>query len=148
MLRSSEWRNHIVTGLWSLFAEWTLADEEDVSFQWCLKNAIELLEFTKGSPDAERFRWWYGTLWFHFEKLDPTVRGEVERIAREMSSGDGLSDLNLYLNLIGQETERTQRELAGLTEDDRLDGSGMELRARTVRVEGNYRRLARIAGRL
>ena len=154
MLRSPEWRNHIVTGLWSLFGEWTLTDEwaltdeEDVSFQWCLKNAIELLEFTKGSPDAEGFRWWYGTLWFHFEKLDQTVQGEVERIATEMSSGDGLSDLNLYLNLIGQETDRTKRQLDGLTEDGRLDRSGMELRARIVRVEGNYRRLARIAGRL
>ena len=148
MLRSPEWRNHIATRFWSVFAEWTLVDEEDASFQWCLKNAIELLEFTKGSPDAEGFKWWYGTLWFHFEKLDPTVRGEVERIATEMSSGDGLSDLNLYLNLIGQETERTQRQLDGLTEDDRLDRSGMELRARIVGLEGNYRRLARIAGRL
>ena len=154
MLRSPEWRNHIVAKLWSLFGEWTLADEwtltdeEDMSFQWCLKNAIELLEFTKGSPDAEKFRWWYGTLWFHFEKLDPTVQGEVERIATEMSSGAGLSDLNLYLNLIGQETERSQRQFDGLTEDDRLDRYGMELRARIVWAEGNYRRLARIAGRL
>ena len=148
MLRSPEWRNHIVTRLWSLFADWTLTDEGDVSFQWCLKNAIELLEFTKGLSDGgEGFRWWYGTLWFHFEKLEPTVRGEVERIATEMSSGDDLSDLNLYLNLIGQEAERTRRTLDGLTEEARLDRSGMELRARIVRVEGNYRRLARIAGR-
>ena len=138
----------MATRLWSLFAEWTLVDEEDASFQWCLKNAIELLEFTKGSPDAERFRWWYGTLWFHFEKLDPTVQSEVERIATEMSSGGVLSDLSLYLNLIGQETERTQRQLDGLTEDDRLGRSGMGLRTRIVRVDGNYRRLARIAGRL
>ena len=148
MLRSPEWRNHVATRFWSVFAEWTLVDEEDVSFQWCLKNAIELLEFTKGLPEVEGFRWWYGTLWFHFERLDPTVRSEVERIATEMSSGDGLSDLNLYLNLIGQETERTQRQLEWLTEDARLDRPGMELRARIVRVEGNYRRLARIAGRL
>ena len=117
---------------------------EEESFKWCLQNAIELLEFTRGLSDGEGSRWWYGTLWFHFEKLDHTVRGEVERIAREMSSGDGLSDLNLYLNLIGQEVERTRRELDGLTEEGRLYGFDMELRARFVAMEGNYHRLARI----
>ena len=145
MLRSLEWRNHIVTRLWSLLANWTLVGEEE-SFKWCLENAIELLEFTKGLSDGEGFKWWYGTLWFHFEKLDPTVQGEVERIATEMLSGDDLSALNLYLNLIGQEVERMQQELGGLSEDDRLGRSGMELRAQLVTLEGNYCRLARITG--
>ena len=47
---------------------------------------IELLGFTKQLPDGAglSFEWWYGTLWFHFEKLDPTVGGEVESIARGM----------------------------------------------------------------
>ena len=147
MLRSPEWRSHIVTRLWSLLVEWTLVDEEEESFKWCLQNAIELLEFTGRSRDDERFKWWYGTLWFHFDKLDPTVRGEVESIAKDMSSGDGLSDLNLYLNLIGQEVERARRQLDGLTDEGKLAKSGMELRARLVTLEGNYHRLARITGR-
>ena len=142
MLRSPEWRNHIVARLWSVLAHWTLADEER-SFKWCLQNAIELLDFTRRLPDRQGFKRWYGTLWFHFDKLDPTVRGEVEGIGTEMSSGDDLSDLNLYLNLISQEVERTRRTLDGPTGDGRSD---MELRARFVVLEGNYRRLARITG--
>jgi hypothetical protein len=50
-------------------------------------------------------------LWFQFEKLDPIVQGEVERIAREMLPGDGLSALDTYLNLIHQEAEKTRRML-------------------------------------
>jgi len=146
MLRSPEWRNHIVTRLWNLLADWTLIEEEE-SFQWCLKNAIELLEFTKRLPDGEGFKWWYGTLWFCFDKLDPTVRGEVESTAKDMSSGDGLSDLNLYFNLIGHEVERIRRQLSGLTEEDGLSGSGMKLRGRFVALEGTHHRLARIIGR-
>ena len=144
MLRSPEWRSHIVTRLWSLLAHWTLVDEEQESFKWCLQNAIELLDFTKGLLYVEGFRWWYGTLWLHFDKLDPTVHGEVERIARDISSGDGLSDLNLYLDLIGQEVKRTRQELDELTEEYRLADSCMRLRARIVTLEENYRRLARI----
>ena len=144
MLRSSEWRNHIDTRLWSLLAHWTLVDDEEGSLKWCLQNAVELLEFTRRLPNGEGFKWWYGTLWFHFDKLDPTVRGEVERIAKDMLSGDGLSDLNLYLNLIDQEMERTRRELDGMTGNNRLARSGRKLRARFVTLEGNHRRLARI----
>ena len=54
-----------------------------------------------------------------------------------MLSGDGLSDLNLYLNIIGQEVERKRRVLDGLTDEDR---PGMELGAQLVVVERNYRR--------
>jgi hypothetical protein len=60
MLRSPEWRNHIDTRLWSLLAHWSVVEMEE-SFMWCLENAIELLEFTKGLPDGEGFKWWYGT---------------------------------------------------------------------------------------
>ena len=146
MLRSPEWRTNIVTRLWSLLAYWTLVGEEEESFKWCLKNAIEKLEFTRRLPDGEGFKWWYGTLWFHFNKLDSTIRSEVESIAKGMSLGDGLSDLDLYLNLIGQEVERTQQELNGLTEVAGQAEAGMVLRARIVTLEGNYRRLARITG--
>lgn len=149
MLRSPEWRGHIVTRTWSLLADWTLIEEEHESFQWCLQNAIELLEFTKKLPDGEGFRWWYGTLWFHFEKLDPTVKGEVESIAKDMdmSSGNGTSDLKLYHNLLGQEVEKVRRELDGFTEVDRLSSSGMKLRSRFVNLEGTWHRLGRITGR-
>ena len=146
MLRSSEWREHIIPRLWGLLAHCALVEEEDDSFKWCLQNATKILEFTGRSRDNERFKWWYGTLWFHFDKLDPTVRGEVESIARDMSSGDGLSDLSLYLNLLGQEVERTPRELDGLTDVSRLARPGMELTTQLVTLEGNYHRLAQITG--
>jgi len=146
MLRSTEWRSHIVTRSWSILAHCTLAEEDQESFRWCLQNAIELLEFTRQLPDGEGLKWWYGTLWFHFDKLDPTARSEVERIARDMSLGDGLSDLNLYLNLIDQEVAKTRREMDGLTNDEGLTSVGIVLRARFVALEGNYRRLDRITG--
>lgn len=81
------------------------------------------LDFGRG----EGFKWWYGTLWFHFNKLDPTIRSEVESIAKDMPSGDGLSDLDLYLNLIGQEVERTRQELNRLTEVARQTKADIEL---------------------
>ena len=70
----------------------------------------------------------------------------MESIAKDISSGDGLSDLDLYLNLIGREVERTRQELNGLTEVAKQAKAGMELRARFVTLEGNYRRLVRITG--
>ena len=44
------------------------------------------------------------------DKLDTTVRDEVERMARDMSLGNGFSDLNLYLDLIGQGVARTRQD--------------------------------------
>ena len=109
-----------------------------------MKNAIDLLEFTRRLADGEGLKWWYGTLWFHHDKLDAKARDEVERIAKDMSAGDGLSDLNLYLNLIGQEVARTRREVDELPNKSRPAGFGMDLRARLIGLEGNYDKLARI----
>jgi len=148
MLRSPEWREHIVARFWSMLASCAVVDEEQESFRWCLRNAIELLEFTRGSSDGEGLKWWYGTLWFYYDKLDATVRDEVERIARDMSLGDGLSYLNLYLNLIGQEVARTRQEVDDLHNADESASYGMKLRARLIALEGNHHRLGRIiAGR-
>jgi len=75
-------------------------------------------------------------------------RGEVESMSRDMSSGNGLSNLKLYLNLIGQEVERIRWEPHGLVEMDRLSSSGMKLRSQFVTpMEGAYHRLTRIIGR-
>jgi len=148
MLRSPEWRKHIVTRFWRMLSYCIQVDEGLESFTWCLRNAIELLEFTRGLPDGEGLKWWYGRLWFHYDKLVATVRDEVERIARDMSLGDGLSDLNLYLNLIGQEVARIRQEVDELRRAARPDMPGVEMRARLmlVALEGNYDKLARITG--
>ena len=61
---------------------------------------------------------------FEGRYLDPTARCEAENIVKAIPSGDSLSDLDWYLNLIGQEAERTRRELDGFTEEDRLARSG------------------------
>lgn len=148
MLRSPEWREHIATRYWSMFAYSTRVVEERESFKWCLQNAIELLEFTRGLPHGQGLKWWYGTLWFHYDKLDTTVRDEVEKIAREMSLGDGLSDLNLYLNLIGQEVARTRQEVEDIPNQSRPAGFGVELRARLIALERITHRLTRITGAL
>jgi len=145
MLRSPEWRKQIVTRLWSMFAYSTRAYEKQESLKWCLQNAIELLEFTRGLPDGEGLRWWYCTLWFYFDKLDTTVRDEVEKIARDMSLGDGLSDLNMYLNLIGQEVAMVRKEVDELIMyESRPAEYVMKLRDRLVALEGNKYRLGRI----
>ena len=148
MLRSLEWREHVVPRFWSMFAYSIQFPGERESFRWCLENAIELLKFTKRLSDGEGLKWWYGTLWFHYDKLDATVRDEVVRIAKDMSAGDadGLSDLNLYLSLIRQEVVRTLREVNELPNKSRPAGFGMELRARLIALQGNCAKLARIVG--
>ena len=103
MLRSPEWRKHVVPRLWSVLANCDLVEEEEESFRWCLRNAIELLEFARGLPDGEGLKWWYVTLWFHYDKLDATVQEEAERIARDVSLSDGSSDQDSYLKLIRRE---------------------------------------------
>ena len=110
MLRSPEWRKHIGAELWCAFAYYAQVEEEDESFRWCLQNAIELLEFTRGLPDGEGLKWWYVTLWLHYDKLDTTVRDEAERIARDMSQGNGASDPNSYLDLIKQEVTKIRED--------------------------------------
>ena len=146
MLRSPEWRKHIATRFWCMLAYCGTVEEGQESFGWCLQNAIELLEFTRGLPDGEGLKWWYGTLWFHYDKLDTTVRDEVEGIARDMSLGDNLSDLNLYLNLIGEEITRVQKDADRLFDVVRVSSFGMERRGRLIALEGNHHRLARIVG--
>ena len=98
-------------------------------------------------PDGEGLKWWYWALWFHYDKLETTVRDEVERIARDISLGDGLSDLNLYLDPTGQEVTRVRQEVDELPDWDRLDKFGMALRAQLVTLEGNHHMLAQIVGR-
>jgi len=72
--------------------------------------------------------------------------GPVERVAKDMSTGGGLSDLNLYLSLIRQEVVRTRREADDLPNKSTQGGFGTDLRARLVALEGNYDKLARITG--
>ena len=144
MLRSPEWRRHIATRFWSTLAHCARVEEERESFRWCLQNAIELLEFTRRLADGEGLKWWYGALWFHYDKLDTMVRDEVERIARDMLQSDGLSDLSLCLDLIGQEIARTRQEVDGLPNEERVADFGVGLGARLIALEGNYSRLARI----
>jgi len=123
--------------------------EERESVRWCFRNAIELLEFTRGLPDREGSKWWYGTLWLHCDKFYTTVRDVVRKIAVDLSLGDDLSDLNLYLSLIKQEVERAQQEAEDFSDDpgDRPASFGMELGARLAALEGNYQRLAQIVGK-
>ena len=146
MLRSPEWREHIVPRLRSTFSSCAEFPGERESFWWCLENAIDLLEFVRGSADGEGLKWWYGTLWFHYDKLDAAARDEVERIAKEMSLGDGLSDLKLYLSIIGQEVERTRRKVDELPNASQPAGFGVMVRARLVALEENYHKLAGITG--
>jgi len=146
MLRSPEWREHIATRFWCMLAYCTVVEEGQESFRWCLQNAIELLEFARGLPDGEGLKWWYGTLWFHYDKLDAATRDDVDRIARDMSLGDNLSDLNLYLNLIGEEIARARQDVDRFFDVVRVSSFGMERRARLIALEGNYHRLARVAG--
>ena len=146
MLRPLEWRKHISTRFWGVLAYSAKVDEELESFRWCLQNATELLEFTRGLADGEGLKWWYGTLWLHYDKLDSTVRDEVERVARCMSLGNGLLDLNLYLNIIGQEVARKRKDVDELLHEIRPAGFGARLRAQLIALEGNYRRLTQITG--
>ena len=146
ILRSAEWRKHIAPRFWSVLVYPTSIEEENESFRWCLQNAVEILEFTRGLPDGEGLKWWYWMLWFHYDKLDTTVQDEVERVARDMSLGDSLSDLKLYLVLIGQEITRIRQEVDIFSDEARANTFGMGLRARLVALEGNYRRLDRITG--
>lgn len=94
MLRSPEWRKHVVARFWTILAPCTLVGEEEEPSKWRLWNGMELLEFARGLSDGEGSKWWYGMLWFHHDKLDTMVRDEVERIASDRSLGDGLLDLN------------------------------------------------------
>ena len=148
VLRSSEWRKHIVARFWSMFQYCARAYETRESVRWCLQNAIELLEFTRGLPDGEGLKWWNCALWFYYDKLFITVRDEVGGMARDMSSGDGLSDLNLYLNLMGQEVTRMRKEVDELIDYQDMSAEyGMRVRDRLVALEGNRHRLAQITGR-
>lgn len=89
-----------------------------------------------------------GTLWLYYDKLDTTVRDVVRRIAVDISLGDGLSDLILYLSVIKQEVARTRQEVGELSDDpeDRPASFGIELGARLTALERNYQRLAQITG--
>jgi len=147
MLRSPEWRKHIAPRFWSMFAYSTRVDGARESVRWCLQNAIELLEFMRGLPHGEGLKWWYGALWLYHSKLDATVRDEVEKVARDVSLGDGISDLNLglYLNIIGQDVTRIQQEVDELRSEYETDGLA-ELEDQLIALEENRRRLSRITG--
>jgi hypothetical protein len=146
MLRSPEWRKHIVTRFWRVLAYCTQIPATE-SVRWCLQNAIELLEFTRELPDKEGLKWWYGTLWFYYDQLDTTSRDEVKRIAMDMLRGDGLSDLNLYLTLMQDEATRIRRAINELSEIARRSAFGRQAQDWLITLGGNYEQLARVTGR-
>ena len=146
MLRSPDWRKHVVPKLWSVLAYSTMGEELE-SFQWCLRNAIELLDFMRGLPDGEGLRWWCGTLWLHFDKLDSTIRDEVKKIAAGMRN-DGLSDLNFCLGLLKGEVLRVQQRINEPRDEREEERLGLNLRTRLIALEWNYQQLTQvIAGR-
>ena len=114
--------------------------------RWSLLNYTELLEFTRGLPDGEGLKWWYGALWLCYDKLDTTVRDEVKRIAADMLRHDDRSDLNLYLSLL-QEVARIRQELNELPDEAKEARPGGDAQTRLITMEGNYYRLPRITGR-
>ena len=146
MLCSPDWRKHIVTRFWRVLAYCTQVRDTE-SFRWCLRNAVELLEFTRGLPDGEGLKWWYGTLWLCYDKLDATVRDEVKRIVGDMLRNDGLLDLNLYLTLMQEEVTKTRQQLNELSDRDRQSPIGLGKQAWLITMEGNFDQLARITGR-
>ena len=93
--------------------------------RWCLLNDAELLEFTRGLPDGEGLKWWYGALWLCYDKLDTTVRDEVKRIAADMLRHDDRSDLNLYLSRTSPPMKEGGTPWQGCTNS--LDHHGGEL---------------------
>lgn len=146
MLCSPEWRKHIKYRFWSVLAYCALVHELE-SVGWCLQNALELLEFTRGLADSEGLKWWCWTLWFYYDKLDTTTRDEVKKIAVDMLNKDGLSDLNFYLSLIKEEIGRVRQQVEKLPDADELGNRGRKLRSRLIALEGNYYQLAQITGR-
>ena len=153
MLRSPDWRKHVVPRLWSVLAysngmEWKeLTVKELESVRWCLQNAIKLLDFMRGLPDGEGLKWWFGTLWLHFDKLDSTTRDEVKRIAGGMRNDD-LSDLNFCLGLIKGEVSRLQQQVNEPRDEVEEEMLGLNLRTRLIAMEWNYQQLTQvIAGR-
>ena len=145
MLRSPEWRKHIVTGFWSVLAYCPLVEELE-SVKWCLQNATELLKFTRGLPDGEGLKWWHWTLWFHYDRLDKTTQDEVKKVAVDMWRNDGHPDLHLYLNLFQGEASAIRKQIDELPFKD--SSAGMNMKVRLTTLEGNYDQLARItAGR-
>lgn len=145
MLRSSEWRKHIATEFWSVLAYSTLVEELE-SVKWCLQNATKLWEFARGLDDGEGLKWWYGTLWLYYDKLNTEVQEEVKKAAADMLRSDRSSDLSLYLSLIEGEISRLQEDMNELPVEERREDYGTKLRARLITMEGNHRQLARIVG--
>ena len=137
LLRSPDWREQVVPELWRTLPLSILAEELE-SVRWCLRNAIELLDFMKGLPNREGLKWWCGMLYLHFDKLDSATRDEVQKITAAMRS-DGLTHLRFCRDIIGAEISRMQ---------DRVDLSrGAEknvVRTRLAALEGNYQQLDRI----
>jgi len=68
-----------------------------------------------------------GTLFLKCEPIH--LKTNEEKVARDMSLGDGISDLNLYLNLIGREVARVRQEVDEFRERNRTEMAGIELRA-------------------
>ena len=111
MLRSSEWRKHIVTRLWRVLADCRLVEEEQESFRWCLRNAIELLEFTRQLPNGEGWKWWNVTLWLHYGKLSTAVRDEIRRVLMDTPPRDGSLERDVHRDVM-REVTRIQNGLS------------------------------------
>ena len=141
MLRSPDWRNHIVPRSWSVLAYCPLVEELD-SAKWCLQNALQLLKFTEGLREGSK--WWYWTLWFHYDKLDSTIRRVVRARAEDMVRNDGLSDLNLYLSLIQEDIKKIRQDMDELPDDEKETSHHRKMKARSIALEGNYKQLDQI----
>ena len=52
------------------------------SWTWCIENAGELLAGLQQPPDSKEFEWWYMILWRYHEKLDLSIWGRMDDIAK------------------------------------------------------------------
>ena len=52
------------------------------SWTWCIDNTGELLTGLQKSPDSEEFKWWYMILWRYRGKLDASIWGRMDDIAK------------------------------------------------------------------
>ena len=136
MLRSSEWRKHVVPNLWSVFSRCNLVEEEEESFrQWCLQNAMELLDFTRGLTDGQELRWWHARLLFHHDKLDTPVQDEVERIKAERIEAGMIEETRIHTRRIEAEIATERLKAARINTARRVEIEAERVEAERVEVE-------------
>ena len=110
MINSPHWRPHIVDDTWKLLEYFNSVPSDSKALKRCLSNP-DLVDAISQVPNRDAIVLWSAILWLKYSELDRRVQRQLEAVTKAAPR----SEVERYLEMVGLETVRAERELTDHT---------------------------------